>query len=324
MVNNSTFAYDDLGHCNWYFFAMHGVIVGLICTLGFIGNVLSFITFTLMRRHNSSVFLFRTLAIADSLLLIGVFIHYVPDTIIEYVGYSSPLYDKVNTFIILCFPVVLTVQLNVIWMAVLLAINRYIAVCKPLVASRLCSVSNTRKQLCSVLGFSLLVMAPRFYEEYILVTSLEYPKWCSTLNWAIYMLFFFVIPFGTILILGIMVIFTIRSSAENPIRRHGQQNVSYSVTRLVAVILLVFLICETPAVLAQVIYRTVLVDAVICGTFGFYFYAVSNVLCILNSGINFPIYIMLNKTFRHTLCTKCSVEQNNSLFQTNTETISKG
>ena len=304
MVNNSTFAAVDWGHCQWYHLLMHGVITGLICAFGLMGNVLSFITFGLTKKHNASVVLFRALAVGDSLFLVCAFMFFVPYTILTYTDRWSPTSEKVITYLFICIPVVLTVQLNVIWMAVLLAINRYIAVCQPLLASGLCTVSNTRKQLCSVLGCSLLVMSPRFYEQYLYATSSVYPVWCLTLNWVIYMLFYLVIPFGIILILGIKVIFTIRSTTGSPIRRHGQHNTSHPVTRLVAVILFVFLVCETPAVLSQVIDR-IAPGMDMCGKFGFYFFAVSNVLCMLNSGINFPIYLVLNKTFRQTLCMKC-------------------
>ena len=315
MASNVTHAYIGSDHCQRYEFVMECIITGLLCTFGLFGNILSFITFGRMKQRNASVVLFRALAIADSLFLLSVLIYYVPSAFVAYMEYSVPLFDYIYMYIIMCFPIVLILQFNTVWIAVLLAINRYIAVCKPLTASRLCTASNARKQISCVLVSSVIVMSPRFFHGYIknreesyLLTFRSWAKqsWYQTFILAIYMLFVFVIPFCTIVILGILVICTIRFHKDSPITRHGQQNMSYPVTRLVFVILLVFMICETPALFYQIVYRILPRASGICGSFSFYYLRISNVLAILNSVINFPIDVVLNKTFRKTLCVTCS------------------
>ena len=163
-----------------------------------------------MRQHNASVALFRALAIADSLFLLAVIISNVPNAFEECMGFPSPFFDSFRIYTYLLYPIGLTVQGNTIWIAVLLAINRYIVVCKPLEASRLCTVSNVRKQLCFVVGLILTIMAPRFFERYIetygddkVISQRLWSRenWYQTLIRVLYMFFFFLIPFGTIVVL---------------------------------------------------------------------------------------------------------------------------
>ena len=144
-------------------------------------------------------------------------------------------------------------------------------------------------------------------EDYLLTfRSWAIQSWYQTLIVVIYMLFVFVIPFSTIVVLGIMVICRMRFHKLSSVRRHGQENTSYPVTRLVFVILQVFMICETPALFYQILHRILPIAAGICGSFTFYYLRISNVLAILNSAINFPIYVAFNKTFRKTLCITCT------------------
>ena len=129
--------------------------MGLVCTFGLVGNILSFITFGRMRQHNATVVLFRALAIADSLMLLSVMIYYVPSAFATYMEYASPIFGTVQAYLDLCFSIVLMIQCNTIWIAVLLAVNRYIAVCKLLMAASICTVGNDRKQLCFALVLSI-------------------------------------------------------------------------------------------------------------------------------------------------------------------------
>ena len=124
-------------------------------------------------------------------------------------------------------------------------------------------------------------------------------------KWSAIRALFFIILFGVIVVLGIMIVYRIKSRTENPIRRHGQQNTHSSVNRLIFVILIVFLICEAPAMVVRIVY---IFSPLNSGNSGFVIYLyltpISDVLCVLNSAINFPIYVMLNNTFRKTICKK--------------------
>ena len=320
MASNDTTT-DFVKHCQLYRFVISAVIIGLLCILGLIGNILAFITFGTLRQHNASTVLFRSLAVADSLMLLFAMLLFVPQASAVYMDLETAKFDAIFMYFTLyAHPAALIAQSTTVWISLLLAANRYIAVCKPLMASRLCTVSNARRQLCLVVLLCLAIMSPRFFETYIIYVKIEDTNemsaeyftrsWAAThwyvkLSWAIYTFVVFVIPFICILILGIRIVFVIRSATTKQIRRHSKRDSSDNlVTRLVFVILLVFLLCQTPALVNQFLWIILPHEVRTCGRFQFYFRRIANVFATLNSAVNFIIYISFNEKFRKTLCNR--------------------
>ena len=316
MVSNNTTVHLNVDDCMLFRFAMDAVLMGSLCTFGLIGNILSFVIFGRIGKNNASTVLFRALAVSDSLLLLC----FAPVTVtIAWMGYmefSPSLIAKAKIYALRYFSsVVVLAQASTVSISVLLAINRYFVVCKPLLAPRLCTVKNARKQLCCVLLLLLVVMSPRYFETYIQKEDgdieLHYrtwarQRWYQIFKWFTYALFFFIIPFTTILILGLRMVLVLRSVKKKPIRRHSQRDTSRnSVTRLVFVILLVFVICQTPSVMNTLLSMVLSDDAERCGRFQFYFRIIANALAIVNSAVNFLIYAVFNKRFRQILQRKC-------------------
>ena len=318
MASNGTYMGLSV-ECLLYEFVISALIIGLLCIFGLIGNILAFITFGTTGQHNASTALFRALAVADSLMLLFASLLYVPEAFADYMELRTPCFASINVHLMrYIYPVSLTAQSITVWISVLLAINRYIAVCKPLMALSLCTVSNARKQLCAVVIFCIVVMSSRFFEMYIIYTKTEgsdetstdlmvrswvLQGWYEILRWTIYIVVVFITPFGVILILGVKVVFAIHSNRTKLIRRHSKRAKSDNpVTRLVLIILLVFLICQIPALVNQLLWIILPDDVRNCGGFQFYFRGIANVFAIMNSAVNFPIYMVLNKTFRNKVC----------------------
>jgi len=95
-------------------------------------------------------------------------------------GALSP-YDVVTayvtTYVTVCvFPLVHVTQMWTVWITVLVALSRYVAICRPYQAPRLCTMRRVRQQVAAVAVAILLYNVPRFLEfrvEYTLyqVTS---------------------------------------------------------------------------------------------------------------------------------------------------------
>ena len=76
------------------------------------------------------------------------------------------------------------------------------------------------------------------------------------------------------------------------------------VTITLVTVLIVFSLCQTPALFSQ-IFWTILSDSHReCGGFQFYWSPVANSLVVFNSAINFVLYVSTNVRFRHTLRTQ--------------------
>ena len=101
------------------------------------------------------------------------FTNYVP---------ATSLYDVISAYVtayvtVCVFPLVHVTQMWTVWITVLVALSRYVAICRPYQAPRLCTMRRVRQQVVAVAVAILVYNVPRFLEfrvEYVLgqVTSL--------------------------------------------------------------------------------------------------------------------------------------------------------
>lgn len=142
---------------NWICFAL--VIFGIV------GNLISLYVLSKHRQRQklrTILILLRTLAVVDTLVLVSIFLvrtlRYIGPR--EYIAFFTRVYPYL-------YPTVYVLRLMNTWMTVLLTIDRYVAVCKPLHAQRLCTVRRTYIQVAVVVVLSVLVCVPRYFEYYI-------------------------------------------------------------------------------------------------------------------------------------------------------------
>ena len=79
--------------------------------------------------------------------------------------------------------------------------------------------------------------------------------------------------------------------------RRGTDNENY-ITLVMIVIVVVFLTCQSPARLVQIVWRYHFDD---CSQIQFYLIHISNILEVLNSSVNFLIYCVFHRQFRNIL-----------------------
>ena len=138
-----------------------------ICIVGSIANLIAFCTFGRMGVKNSSTTLLRALAFVDSWFLLTYFCQHVASLISFIININAPRYIHSNLNTVLryvldkVFPFARTAT---IWTPILLGIHRYIVVCKPFSAARMCTVANARKHFVCVHAFSLIINFPGLFE----------------------------------------------------------------------------------------------------------------------------------------------------------------
>ena len=216
-------------------FIMDIVVIIPLCLLGLPGNAIAFCIFGKMERQNATTFLMRALAVVDSsVLLVGMTYMmvyslgnklcdiYPNDAKCHLLEYSLHIFGQItNINLMAC-----------IWTSVIIGMNRYIAVCWPLQATRLCTVSNARKQILGVILGSIVFSLPGFFE-----TKLEKASHGSSYSvkyllydndWYFYtytvgcdLTFVVLIPFGLCLFFTARLVATLRAAREQPISRHG-------------------------------------------------------------------------------------------------------
>ena len=156
--------------CELYSFVIYTVFVGTLVVVGVIGNSFAFVVFWKESIKSSALFLFQCLSLIDSALLLTVVPLYSMESFVVYTGWLQG-YLAISPYLLAyLLPLALTAQTATIWVTVLVAVTRYIAICLPFRASGWCTVSKAKKHLAFVLLSAVLFNIPRFIEyrvEYV-------------------------------------------------------------------------------------------------------------------------------------------------------------
>ena len=109
-------------------------LAGTLCAFGLIGNSLSFAVLHMYSSGNVGAYLLKALAVTDNIFLA---------TTLGFIIYNSTELFLSTIIVKVLFVLVSTTMLCTVWMIVIVAGNRYIAVCRPLVASMLCTIKKS-------------------------------------------------------------------------------------------------------------------------------------------------------------------------------------
>ena len=294
-------------------------VVGPLALMGLIGNVITYIIFGKMGRQNAVTFLLRSLAVIDSCgLLVAVTYEYWFWSVlcgnVSIDTLASMLWPFMAVFVQPLYRVFLLANA---WTSVIIGINRYIAVCRPLHAARLCTVSHARKQIACVVLFSFAYSLPRFLEykdigdgKYFGLKDLD---WMTKL-WYYYIYvvgcditFRFLVPVSILLYVCVRLAMTLRAATRQQMIRHGTHNTDTRVTTMLVVFLGVFLVCQTPSIYMRISFVLTRVYGRIILERDMVMYYLFSPLCIIfNSSVNCLIYLAYNKQFRRKLCQRCT------------------
>lgn len=323
--NVTTYEYDTPG-CLLYKFIIYTVLVGTLCILGLIGNATAFIVFWQDKVKTSTSFLFQGLSFIDIVLLITAIPVYSVTPFIYYTTWFESYHIIAPYVLVYVFPLAFIAQTATIWLTVLVCVNRYIAVCKPYQASRLCTVNQARKQFALVLICSVIYNVPKFAEGHItfnnktqmmepVPTALGQNTYYMIIYQNIcYTVFMLIVPLLTLTLLNIRLITALKEirkrRAEMQSMRQQQDN---NVTLVLIIVVLVFTICQAPALVTQIMWTVLTNSSRMCGGFQYYYSCISNLLVILNSSVNFLIYFFFNQRFRQVLLENiCGRKPNNN------------
>ena len=296
------------------------IVVGPLALLGLIGNIIAFLTFRKMVPGNATTFLLRALAVIDycvlfcgTTLLYGYSLSHHVDTHIKRIS------TTVWPFIIVFIPPIGNIAIVANnWTTVAIGMNRYIAVCRPLQAAMLCTISRARKQVLCIVFFSIVYVLPRFFQHKLTRTPdasrfnvevlIDNNEWYYFIyHVGCKLIFCFLIPLAMLSFFCVRLITSLRASRWQPKDHHGGRHTNRSVTSMLVVLLGIFLACHIPNHL-QSILRTVFVHGLhypsprevsILGD-------IFNIILLMNSSVNWIIYFVYIREFRRLQCKRCS------------------
>ena len=210
-----------------------------------------------------------------------------------------------------------------VYMMVLVAGNRYIAVCKPLQAPHLCSKRNVQMQILIMTFLIFIYNIPRFFEyRHVMenrtltdndnnITVLmevnhgfaSYRLYNILYENVAYCIFVFLLPLVILIFFNVHLVRDLKKAQRSRKAMTSRSSMEENnITLVMIVIIIVFIVCQTPASINQILYYVIgNSHSNECTSYQKYS-DISNLLITMNSAMNFVIYCLFRRQFQQELC----------------------
>lgn len=303
----------DMELFNYYLMGIGGTCV---CCIGIICNILSVIVLTRRVMNSSTYSYLSALALCDTLALFFTLILYSEDLKYPVKGelrWAEPVYVYLFPFV---HPAAIVFQVTSIWLTLAFTVDRYIMICHPFKAEKMCTVSRARKVIVCLYIFGIIFNIPRFLEyrtgetlvptldnrvesrPVVKYTSLGLNKlFLDLVHSYFYLIFVCGIPFVTLSILNSFLIYAVHLSRKKGRQINAKERKRNDTTVMLIGVVVIFLICQGPALIARMVYAIDFNYATTSVTFHI-INELGNFLVIINSAINIVPYYFFGKRFR--------------------------
>ena len=325
--NATAVPYDTKHDMELLTYYLMGICGTTVCCIGIICNILSVIVLTRRVMNSSTYSYLSALAVCDTMALFFTLILYSKDTKYPVKGelrWPPPVYVYLFPFV---HPAAITFQVTSIWLTLAFTVDRYIMICHPFKAEKLCTVSRARKVIIGLFIFGIIFNIPRFLEyktdetmvptydnrgenrPVVAYTSLGTEKlFLKLVHSYLYLIFVCGIPFVTLSVLNSFLIYAVHLSRKKGRQINAKEKKRNDTTVMLIGVVVIFLICQVPALIARMVYAIDFTYATTSVPFHI-INEVANFLVIINSAINIVPYYFFGKRFRkefwRLFCTCC-------------------
>lgn len=215
------------------------------------------------------------------------------------------------------YPTALIAQTCSIYTTVAFTVERWIAVCRPLRAAKMCTISRARKTIFGIVVLSVVYNIPRMLEyktAYVVdhvtnTTNAIYTPTSLGENqtfrhiYFIYLQLFvmLLIPFTILAVLNILLIRAVKQSERATGKVSTKAKRENSLTVMLISVVVVFLICQVPSIVDNIFNATLSMDVLLEAPF-VKLTTISNLMVIINSACNFYLYCVFGRKFRRVFC----------------------
>ena len=263
-------------------------------------------------------YLLKVLALTDTLFLVTI------ACIVVYL--KTSIYMAVHIWVAILpyiWPLQYITHMWTVWMIVIVAGNRYIAVCRPMDAPRLCTKYNVQLEILTMAGAVCVYNIPRFFEySYVArnVTRVDhnnmtfwYEQWEDMGIRSVYLynilyenvcygLTVYLLPLAIVIYFNVHLMRGLKVAQSRRSTMTSQtSNDENNITLVMIVIIIAFVVCQTPPTINQILYYIIdHVQMSTCTPYKIYFH-LSNTFAMINSSFNVFIYCLFRKQFQHQL-----------------------
>jgi thyrotropin-releasing hormone receptor len=231
-----------------------------------------------------------------------------------------------------------------IWITVMLAVERFIAICRPFLANKMCTVNKARIIILVIYTLAVICRLPNFWENrivtvydttmnstlaYMEVTDFSVNEHYMVLYpWIIDVIITSMIPFLLLILLNVKLIWEVKKSTQylrrnRIIRSNRKSSIAkqedLQITIMLISVIMVFFVCQAPYVIYTAIVSINKFAAHSSGLMLFRY--VTMLLLTLKSAVNFILYCWFSEkfwaTFKKMFCfNSCVVSlcRNNETF----------
>ena len=310
----------DTNNCILFKFMIGTVGIGFLVAFGLVGNVLSFIVLFKQRSTSASILILLALSTVDSIFIVLMFILKSVPAFVAFSGLLTGFNYYYPYFFVYGWPLVPSVSTMTAFITLLMAIHRFVAVCKPFNLKTIASVRQTQFQIACVFAFAIIFNIPFFFVYSLHTvsspeTNATYSVWRTRdlqNNFYFYLIYvvvghyvvILICPFITLLIITIKLIRELRRAARarsDMSTKAGSHNKQADeITPALIGILIVYFICQIPVFIRRLTAMVFPKDDRDC-SFDVYAEDINAFLMVFSSSVNFVIYNTVSKSFRETL-----------------------
>jgi len=300
---------DDEIDTSRLMFIFWGIIMPIIGVIGFIGNILTIIVLFRREMKSTTVYFLRTLVVTDTGIIVGCILGLSVISITQINSnmklFADVIYPHIYT------PtnyIVMTLQMINVWVTVAVSVERYIAICHPFKSVKICNKRNAHILIGIITVVSCLYNIPRCFATMVSKCGAEEHHDCYSITSTsfgtsefyekvysvyLYVLLIYIIPLILLAVLNTLLILELMRMRKRRTPSNVQENSETNMSIVLILIVVVFILCQTPGLVAQFWFldKKVLLQ-LLC---------VSNTLFAFNSSVNFLIYTAVGRKFRKVL-----------------------